>query len=149
MTQKKIANQGEIFIRVFPIAQAIADRQGTLWIDIENAESASTREAETLLREDLGFHSLAVEDAIDKSHIPKIDDWGEYIYLVFHGTSIDPRTDELRLHEPRHLPRPQLYAFRQFHAPLEIYRGLQTVLIVSVSSRTAHRLLTASSCNAS
>ena len=42
-----------------------------------------------------------------------------------------------------------LYAFRQFHAPLEIYRGLQTVLIVSVSSRTAHRLLTASSCNAS
>ena len=42
-----------------------------------------------------------------------------------------------------------LYAFRQFHAPLEIYGGLQTVLIVSVSSRTAHRLLTASSCNAS
>ena len=31
------------------IAQAIADRQGTLWVDIENAESASTREAETLL----------------------------------------------------------------------------------------------------
>ena len=42
-----------------------------------------------------------------------------------------------------------LYAFRKFHAPLEIYGGLQTVLIVSVSSRTAHRLLTASSCNAS
>ena len=81
------------------IAQAIADRQGTLWVDIENAESASTREAETLLREDFGFHALAVEDAIDESHIPKIDDWGEYIYLVFHGTSIDPRTDVLRLHE--------------------------------------------------
>ncbi|MGZ3384967.1 MAG: CorA family divalent cation transporter, partial [Isosphaeraceae bacterium] len=81
------------------IAQAIADRQGTLWVDIENAESASTREAETLLREDFGFHSLAVEDAIDESHLPKIDDWGEYIYLVFHGTSIDPRTDVLRLHE--------------------------------------------------
>ena len=36
-----------------------------------------------------------------------------------------------------------------FMRPLEIYGGLQTVLIVSVSSRTAHRLLTASSCNAS
>jgi len=81
------------------IPDAIADRQGTLWVDIENAESASTREAETLLRQDFGFHALAVEDAIDESHIPKIDDWGEYIYLVFHGTSIDPRTDELRLHE--------------------------------------------------
>jgi Rhodopirellula transposase DDE domain len=43
----------------------------------------------------------------------------------------------------------ELYAFRQFHAPLEIYGELQTVLIVSMSSRTAHRLLTASSCNAS
>jgi len=81
------------------IPDAIADRQGTLWVDIENADSASTREAEMLLREDFGFHALAVEDAIDESHIPKIDDWGEYIYLVFHGTSIDPRTDELRLHE--------------------------------------------------
>ncbi|MGZ3433832.1 MAG: hypothetical protein ACXWN0_18685, partial [Isosphaeraceae bacterium] len=58
------------------IAQAIADRQGTLWVDIENAVSACNREAETLLHEDFGFHSLAVEDAIDESHIPKIDDWG-------------------------------------------------------------------------
>ena len=39
--------------------------------------------------------------------------------------------------------------FPAISALLEIYRGLQTVLIVSVSSRTAHRLLTASSCNAS
>src|SRR5271157_5140597 len=77
------------------IAQAIADRQGTLWVDIENAESASTREAETLLREDFGFHALAVEDAIDESHIPKIDDWGEYIYLVFHGT-LDDRVDTIQ-----------------------------------------------------
>ena len=46
-------------------------------------------------------------------------------------------------------PEMHSIAFRQFHAPLERYRGLQTVLIVSVSSRTAHRLLTASSCNAS
>jgi magnesium transporter len=81
------------------IAQAIADRKGTLWVDIENAETASHQEAEALLRDVFGFHALAVEDAIDESHIPKIDDWGEYVYLVFHGTSIDPRTDELRLHE--------------------------------------------------
>ena len=81
------------------IAQAIADQKGTLWVDIENAESASHNEAEILLRDVFGFHALAVEDAIEESHIPKIDDWGEYIYVVFHGTSIDPRTDELRLHE--------------------------------------------------
>jgi magnesium transporter len=81
------------------LPDAIRDREGTLWVDIENAESASTQESEALLRDVFGFHPLAVQDAIEESHIPKIDDWGEYIYLVFHGTSIDPQTDDLRLHE--------------------------------------------------
>ena len=44
---------------------------------------------------------------------------------------------------------PIVIRFPAISCALEIYRGLQTVLIVSVSSRTAHRLLTASSCNAS
>ena len=58
-----------------------------------------TGQAETLLRDVFDFHPLAVEDALQESHIPKVDDWGDYIYIVFHGTSIDPRTDELELHE--------------------------------------------------
>ena len=44
---------------------------------------------------------------------------------------------------------PKLIRFPAISCTLEIYGELQTVLIVSMSSRTAHRLLTASSCNAS
>jgi magnesium transporter len=81
------------------IAQAIADPDGTLWVDIEDPDSSCQNDAETLLRDVFGFHPLAVEDAIQESHIPKVNDWEDYIYLVFHATSIDPRTDVLRLHE--------------------------------------------------
>jgi magnesium transporter len=80
------------------IAQAITDRKGTLWVDIEDPDS-SEHEADTLLRNVFGFHPLAVDDAIQESHLPKVNDWGDYIYIVFHGTSIDCRTDDLRLHE--------------------------------------------------
>jgi magnesium transporter len=81
------------------LAAAIQDRDGTLWVDIENPDGNSTEHAEALLRNVFGFHPLAVEDALQESHLPKIDDWGDYVYLVFHGTSIDPRSDGLRLHE--------------------------------------------------
>ena len=73
-----------------------------------------------------------------------ITDAGRERSLQFLGiTEIPPRTNWSTVIAK------YLYAFRQFHAPLEIYGELQTVLIVSMSSRTAHRLLTASSCNAS
>ena len=95
------AGEGEIHLdwTIDRIENAIADPRGTLWVDIENPEGASTQKVEALLRDVFSFHPLAIEDAIQDSHIPKVDDWGEYLYLVFHGTSIDPQTDELRLHE--------------------------------------------------
>jgi magnesium transporter len=78
---------------------AIQDRGGTLWVDVLNPDGSPTDQAESLLRTTFGFHPLAVEDALQESHLPKIDDWGDYVYLVFHGTSVSPHTDELRLHE--------------------------------------------------
>ena len=81
------------------INEALADPKGTLWVDIQNPNDTARQEAEALLRDVFRFHALAVEDAIDESHVPKVDDWGEYIYVVFHGTSIDPHSDELELHE--------------------------------------------------
>jgi magnesium transporter len=81
------------------LAEAIQSRGGTLWVDIEDPEGSSSEDAESLLRSVFGFHALAVEDALQESNLPKIDDWDDYIYVVFHAASIDPRTDGLRLHE--------------------------------------------------
>lgn len=40
------------------------------------------------------FHPLAVEDAVKDTNVPKIDDYGNYLYIVFHTiTSGDARMD--------------------------------------------------------
>jgi magnesium transporter len=51
-----------------------------LWVDFigEPAE-----QAEPILRS-FGFHPLAIDDALQETHVPKIDDWGDYLYMVFN-----------------------------------------------------------------
>ncbi len=61
---------------------AIGDPQGLLWIDMEDEPAASS---EPLLLNTFGFHPLAVDDALQENHVPKVDDWGGYLYLVLHA----------------------------------------------------------------
>jgi len=81
------------------IREAVDDAGGTVWVDVEEPESSTSKTADTLLREVFHFHPLAIEDALKETHIPKVDDWGEYLYIVFHSIDFDPKTDHLRLHE--------------------------------------------------
>ncbi|MBV8611536.1 MAG: magnesium/cobalt transporter CorA [Singulisphaera sp.] len=81
------------------IGEALEDREGTLWVDIEDPESNSNEGVEALLRDVFHFHPLAIEDALKDTHVPKLDDWGDYLYLVFRSIDFDPRTDRLRFHE--------------------------------------------------
>jgi magnesium transporter len=37
--------------------------------------------AEPILR-GFGFHPLAIDDALQETHTPKVDDWGDYLYIV-------------------------------------------------------------------
>jgi magnesium transporter len=76
------------------IAAALADRESLLWVDFEDEPDAS---AQQILTEVFGFHPLAVDDAIQESHVPKVDDWGQYLYLVLHEIGLDPG-DTARLH---------------------------------------------------
>ena len=56
--------------------------EGLLWVDIQNEPRETV---ERLLREVFGFHPLAIDDALHETHIPKLDDWGAYLYVVLHG----------------------------------------------------------------
>ncbi|MBV8554221.1 MAG: hypothetical protein JO116_01565, partial [Planctomycetaceae bacterium] len=49
------------------IGEALADREGTLWIDIEDPESNSNEGVEELLRDVFHFHPLAIEDALKET----------------------------------------------------------------------------------
>lgn len=39
-----------------------------------------------MLRDQFKLHPLAIEDCIEHSHIPKLDDYRDYIYIVLHAT---------------------------------------------------------------
>jgi magnesium transporter len=81
------------------ISDAVADEGGTVWVDIEDLESANNASVEEMLHDVFRFHPLAIEDALQDSHVPKLDDWGRYLYLVLDTIDFDPETDNLRLHE--------------------------------------------------
>ncbi len=81
------------------VADALADEKGTLWIDVFDPGSADNHGVEAMLLDTFHFHPLAIEDALKDTHVPKVDDWGTYLYLVFSTIDFDPETDEPRLRE--------------------------------------------------
>jgi magnesium transporter len=63
------------------LASAISDGQARLWIDMLDP---TDEESNWVFRQLFHFHPLAVDDAIKESHVPKLDDYGSYLYMVFH-----------------------------------------------------------------
>jgi magnesium transporter len=72
---------------------ALKEPNGVLWVDFEDTPP---EEDEPILLRTFGFHPLAVDDALQESHVPKVDDWDEYLYLVLHAIAFD-RNDGGRL----------------------------------------------------
>ena len=72
-------------------AMALQDAGGLLWVDLAAEPSEACA---PILRETFGFHPLAVDDALEESHVPKVDDWGQYVCLVLHAVAFDPQGDE-------------------------------------------------------
>ncbi len=63
------------------IARFHKEAQGALWVDLE----APTDAERGILERVFGFHKLAIENAVALSNHPRIDDYGDYLYLVVHG----------------------------------------------------------------
>jgi len=62
----------------------------TVWADL----ATPTAEEGRLLTDVFHFHDLAVEDALDETHFPKVDDYGDYLHVILHG--IDASAAEAR-----------------------------------------------------
>jgi magnesium transporter len=58
----------------------IRDKRGLLWVDFisEPPETALP------ILQSFNFHPLAIDDALQETHAPKIDDWGDYLYIVLN-----------------------------------------------------------------
>ena len=76
---------------------ALASDDGLLWVDI----LADGREAgERILRDIFHFHPLTIDDCYNE-HIdpPKVDDYGEYLFVIVHTVEYEASRNDLRTHE--------------------------------------------------
>ena len=69
-------------------ASALKNKQGLLWVDMVDETPNACR---PILQDVFGFHPLAIDDALQETHVPKVDDWEEYLYLVLHAIDFDKR----------------------------------------------------------
>jgi len=66
------------------IPDFLSDQTGVLWVDFHGEKEDV---AEPILSDMFGFHPLSIDDALQQSHVPRVDDWQEYLYIVLHGLS--------------------------------------------------------------
>ena len=79
------------------MAEAVASPGGLLWVDLEGS---GTAEAQSILEGVFHFHHLAVDDCLNP-HIdpPKIDDYGQYLFIISQGIRFHARSERLETTE--------------------------------------------------
>lgn len=77
-------------IPVLEYAGLLKNPQALLWIDFDGEPDPA---AEPILTGIFRFHPLAVDDALEESHSPKVDDWDEYLYIVLNALELEDDLD--------------------------------------------------------
>lgn len=93
-----------IDIPLTALPDALRQPEGLVWVTIADEPD---KVVEPLLREIFGFHPLAIDDALNETHLPKVDDWGDYLYLVlraleFSAEKLEIETPELDIFIGKH-----------------------------------------------
>lgn len=99
MIRTQFSHQGSLPEADFPLSQypdALADADGLLWADFQTEPPDTSQD---VLQNTFGFHTLAIEDAIYQTHIPKVDDWEDYLYIALHALSYEQESAEVELIE--------------------------------------------------
>lgn len=72
------------------VREAFQSNQGLLWVDI----CETTEEDGEFLARNFGFHRLAIEDCVSPLiRPPKIDDFGDHLFIVVHGINHKGESD--------------------------------------------------------
>lgn len=68
-----------------------------LWIDLNHVESIE--KTEQFLTQQFGFHPLAIDDALNETHLPKVDDWESYLYIALQDIAAEANLQTITLPE--------------------------------------------------
>src|SRR5262249_52712968 len=70
------------------IRGALQDKTGTPWVGV--SLGPETKEHLGIqLRDFFNFHPLAIDDALSETHVPRLDDWNDYLYIVLHALDLE------------------------------------------------------------
>ena len=76
---------------------AIADTNSLFWVDIYDEPKKTIK---SIYEGIFGFHPLSIADTLDETHVSKVDNWEDYLYLVTRALStIDVREDRILTQE--------------------------------------------------
>ncbi len=74
------------------ISTMLADPNKTVWLDITDADEQDV----SVLRDEFGFHPLAIEDATRSHERPKVDAYESYYFVVFYAAEYETKLDNIR-----------------------------------------------------
>jgi magnesium transporter len=66
-----------------------------VWVDLQSPTDEEAR----ILAEPFGFHELAIEDALKEIQTPKVETYGDHLYLILHGIDFSAAEHRFGTHE--------------------------------------------------
>src|SRR5579862_9445140 len=87
------AGDGTAPVDVAPadISNRLKENQGVLWVDI----AKPAEEDFEMLGREFGFHPLALEDLKQRDQLPKVVEYGSYVFVVAHELRPGPDREKL------------------------------------------------------
>jgi magnesium transporter len=98
MSRTRAYRNGVLEAENFPVAQVsdyLADPATVVWFDLCEPTAADLES----IKEELGLHELAVEDALEDHERPKLDRYKTHLFVVAYSVALDTATGELAGHE--------------------------------------------------
>jgi magnesium transporter len=87
---KALILEGETVVRTTRYSDVVAAHAAgkTFWAELDERSDEGTQ----FLEETLKIHPLAIEDVWNDVGLPKVEDFGDYVYIIIHGLREDDRT---------------------------------------------------------
>ena len=98
MALTRVYRNGVLEAENFPVAKVsdyLADPATVVWFDLCEPTAADLES----IKEELGLHELAVEDALEDHERPKLDRYKTHLFVAAYSVALDTPTGELTAHE--------------------------------------------------
>jgi magnesium transporter len=98
MARTRMYRNGVLEAEGFPVSEVsdrLADDESVVWLDLS---APGETDLETI-RDELGLHTLAIEDALQTGQRPKLDHYPGHMFATAYALELDRSTGRLAAHE--------------------------------------------------